>query len=75
MGLGLAAAVFVALIVPAIWFGFRRGQGDRLALGLLVALAADAFVLAGWFGHSMNTLYPLAAIACGRGSLGRRPGR
>jgi two-component system, NarL family, sensor histidine kinase DesK len=57
--------LFVVLVLTAIWFGFRRGRGDRLALGLLVALTVDAFVLAVWFGHGMDTLFPLVAMACG----------
>jgi two-component system sensor histidine kinase DesK len=57
--------VFVVLVLTAIWFGFRRGRGDRLALGLLVALTVDAFALAVWFGHGMDTLFPLVAMACG----------
>ena len=57
--------VFIASVLTAIWFGFRRGRGDRLALGLLVALTVDAFVLAVWFGHGMDTLFPLVAMACG----------
>jgi two-component system, NarL family, sensor histidine kinase DesK len=57
--------LFVGLVLAAIWFGFRRGRGDRLAVGLLIALTVDAFVLAGWFGHNMNALFPLAAMACG----------
>jgi two-component system sensor histidine kinase DesK len=56
---------FVGLVLAAIWFGFRRRPGDRLAIGLLVALTVDAFVLDGWFGHGMGVLFPLAAIACG----------
>jgi two-component system sensor histidine kinase DesK len=56
---------FIAFVLTAIWFGFRRGRGDRLALGLLVALTVDAFVLAVWFGHGMDTLFPLVAMACG----------
>ncbi len=60
---GPLLAAFVLLIVAAVWFGFRRGQGDRLAVVLLVVLMADAFTLAGWFGHGMNSLYPLTAIA------------
>ena len=58
-------AVFVVLILAAIWFGFKRGQGDRLALGLLAALVADGFVLGLWFGHGMFSLFPLISIACG----------
>lgn len=58
-------AAFVVLIVAVIWYGFRRGQGDRLAIGLLAGLTVDAFVLAAWFGHSMNMLFPLTAMACG----------
>jgi two-component system sensor histidine kinase DesK len=57
--------IFIVLIIAAIWYGFRRGQGDRLAIGLLAGLTGDAFVLAGWFGHNMNMLFPLAAMACG----------
>jgi two-component system, NarL family, sensor histidine kinase DesK len=57
--------VFVALAVASIWFGFRRGQGDRLALGLLTVQAVDAFLLAGWFGHGMGMLFPLVAMGCG----------
>jgi len=57
--------VFVVLILAAIWFGFRRGRGDRLATGLLVALTVDAFVLDVWFGHNMDMLFPLAAMGCG----------
>ncbi|GLY77888.1 two-component sensor histidine kinase [Actinoallomurus iriomotensis] len=57
--------LFVALVLAAIWFGFRRGRGDRLASGLLVALTADAFVLNAWFGHGMAMLFPLAAMAAG----------
>lgn len=57
--------IFIALILTAIWFGFHRGRGDRLAMGLLVALTVDAFVLAGWFGNSMHMLFPLVAMACG----------
>jgi two-component system sensor histidine kinase DesK len=58
-------AVFVAAILAAIWFGFRRGRGDPLAVGLLLTLTVDAFVLVGWFGHRMHMLFPLVAIACG----------
>jgi two-component system sensor histidine kinase DesK len=57
--------LFIVLIVAAIWRGFRRGQGDRPAIGLLTVLTADAFVLAAWFGHDMNMLFPLTAMACG----------
>ena len=57
--------VFIVLIVAAIWYGFRRGQGDRLAMGLLIGLTVDAFVLAGWFGHDMNMLFPLTSMAYG----------
>jgi two-component system, NarL family, sensor histidine kinase DesK len=57
--------IFIALILAAIWFGFRRGRGDRLAMGLLAALTVDAFVLAGWFGHRMDMLFSLVAMACG----------
>ncbi|HZE30634.1 MAG TPA: sensor histidine kinase [Actinoallomurus sp.] len=57
--------VFIAMLLAAIWFGFRRGRGDRLAVGLLVALTVDAFVLAVWFGHGMDMLFPLVAMACG----------
>ena len=56
---------FIALALTAIWFGFRRGRGDPLAVGLLIALTVDGFVLAGWFGHGMNMLFPLVAMACG----------
>jgi two-component system, NarL family, sensor histidine kinase DesK len=58
-------SAFLVLALTAIWFGFRRGRGDRLALGLVVALTADGFVLAGWFGHGMNMLFPPIAMACG----------
>ena len=61
---GVLLAIFVLLIVAAVWFGFRRGQGDRLAVVLLGAVILDVLVLAGWFGHNMNTLYALAAIGC-----------
>jgi two-component system sensor histidine kinase DesK len=57
--------LFVVLVLAAIWFGFRRGQGDRPAMGLLVALTVDAFVLSGWFGHGMHMLFALVAMACG----------
>jgi two-component system, NarL family, sensor histidine kinase DesK len=57
--------IFIAMLLAAIWFGFRRGRGDRLAVGLLVALTVDAFVLAGWFGHGMGMLFLLVAMACG----------
>ncbi len=57
--------VFVLAVVTAIWIGFRRGQGDRLALGLVALLTVDAFVLAVWFGHGMYSLFPLAAMAFG----------
>ncbi|GAA4504230.1 sensor histidine kinase [Actinoallomurus oryzae] len=57
--------LFVVLVLAAIWFGFRRGQGDRLAMGLLAALTVDAFVLSGWFGHGMYMLFALVAMACG----------
>jgi two-component system sensor histidine kinase DesK len=57
--------VFVASVLGAIWYGFRRGRGDRRAVVLLVTLTVDAFVLAAWFGHHMNTLFPLVAMACG----------
>jgi two-component system, NarL family, sensor histidine kinase DesK len=56
---------FVALALTAIWFGFRRGRGNPLAVGLFVALAVDGFVLAGWFGHGMNMLCPPIAMVCG----------
>ncbi len=62
---GPLIAAFVVAVVMAIWYGFRRGQGDPLAMGLLVALTVDAFVLAGWFGHGMLSLFPLVAMACG----------
>jgi two-component system sensor histidine kinase DesK len=58
-------AVFVVAVIGAIWFGFRRGRGDRRAVVLLVALTVDAFVLVGWFGHGMPLLFPLVAMACG----------
>jgi two-component system sensor histidine kinase DesK len=57
--------LFIVLVLAAIWFGFRRGPGDRLASGLLVALTADAIVLNGYFGHGMAMVFPLAAIAGG----------
>ncbi|MDN3359315.1 sensor histidine kinase [Actinomadura sp. DC4] len=58
-------ALFVASVIAAIWYGFRRGRGDRLAVAMLIALTVDAFVLAAWFGHGMHTLFPLVAMACG----------
>jgi two-component system sensor histidine kinase DesK len=57
-------SVFALLVVLAIWYGFRRGQGDRLATVLLIPLGADVFILAGWFGHGMFSLFPLASTAC-----------
>ncbi len=57
--------VFAVAVLAAIWFGFRRGRGDRLAVVLLATLTIDAFVLVGWFGHGMNMLFPLVAMACG----------
>ena len=71
---GPLLAVFIALAVMAIWYGFRRGQGDRLAVGLLVVLGVDTFVLVGWFGHGMDSVFALFAIACGVVvPWGRRP--
>jgi two-component system sensor histidine kinase DesK len=57
--------LFILLVLRAIYLGFRRGRGDRLATGLLIALTVDAFVLVIWFGHNMPMLFPLVAMACG----------
>ncbi|GAB3966387.1 sensor histidine kinase [Actinoallomurus acanthiterrae] len=71
---GSLLAIYTGLLVTAIWYGYRRGQGDRLAVALLVAAGLDAFVLAGWFGHGMNELMPTLALGCGVVlPWGRRP--
>lgn len=71
---GPLLAVYTGLLVVAIWYGYRRGQGDRLAVALLAAAGVDAFVLVGWFGHGMNELMPTLALGCGVViPWGRRP--
>lgn len=71
---GSLLAIYVLLIVAAIWFGYRRGQGDRRAIALLALAGMDAFVLDGWFGHGMSALMPMLALSCGVViPWGRRP--
>jgi two-component system sensor histidine kinase DesK len=62
---GPLLVAFVGMVAAAIWLGLRRGQGNPLALRLLVALTVDAFVLEIWFGHGMSAVFPLVAMACG----------
>ncbi|GAA4628354.1 sensor histidine kinase [Actinoallomurus vinaceus] len=71
---GPLLAIYAGLLVTAIWYGFRRGQGDRLAVTLLAAAGVDAFVLVGWFAHGMSALMPTLALGCGVViPWGRRP--
>ncbi|MCO5974564.1 sensor histidine kinase [Actinoallomurus soli] len=71
---GPLLGIYVVLVVLAIWYGYRRGQGDRRAVALLVAAGADAFILAGWFGHGMSQLMSTLALTCGVVvPWGRRP--
>ncbi|GAA0314012.1 sensor histidine kinase [Actinoallomurus spadix] len=71
---GPLLAIYAVLVVLAIWYGYRRGPGDRRALALLVAAGVDAFLLAGLFGHGMNQLMPTLALTCGVVvPWGRRP--
>ncbi|MCO5993751.1 sensor histidine kinase [Actinoallomurus rhizosphaericola] len=71
---GPLLALYVVLVVLAIWYGYRRGQGDRRAVVLLVAAGADAFILVGWFGHGMSQLMSTLALTCGVVlPWGRRP--
>ncbi|MEV5748546.1 sensor histidine kinase [Actinoallomurus sp. NPDC052308] len=71
---GPLLTIYILLIVTAIWYGFRRGPGDRRAVVLLVAAGVDAFTMIGWFGHGMSSLTPTLALACGVViPWGRRP--
>jgi hypothetical protein len=58
--------VFIASVLAAIWFGFRRGRGDRLAVGPLVALTVDAFVLARRLRLSESTVRNHLSAAIGK---------